>query len=103
MITYELAKQLKEAGFPQVGNLHEGSYLHISGEPDRLAVVEPTLSELIEACGSNFDELTRDKRNTGGDWLATYWIQDLTYQGQGETPEEAVARLWLSLNPSPKE
>jgi hypothetical protein len=85
-MTYELAKQLKDAGFPFIKCEHDESSIKI-----------PTLSELIEACGAGFDHLMRvdegflafpndiDVKNDGEDYL-------------GKTPEEAVAKLWLKLN-----
>jgi len=93
---YELAKELENAGFPQV--LRSGRF-----EPseDGLTVVYiPTLSELIEACGEPFALYTHD-----GLWCAVdadagnvQWEMDCVRGGEGSTPEEAVARLWLELN-----
>ena len=93
---YELAKELKDAGFPQAG---KGKWI---GPPDALRwrsgnrVYVPTLSELIEACGDQFISLTKDV--TGwfalGDPRNDYSRQETV----GLTPEEAVARLWLALN-----
>ena len=74
-MNYELAKQLKDAGFEQEGE--EGYYLysdldedrvsiHLMGEtmiPEHLKdkeVYSPTLSELIEACGDKFCMLVND-------------------------------------------
>jgi len=80
MITYELAKQLKDAGwvFP-VGNWVEDKYLTL-----------PTLSELIEACGEHFGQL---KRYTNAWQVMDCYDLVVT----GKTPEEAVAKLWLKL------
>jgi len=93
---YELAKQLKEAGFPQPG-LPEGVHGRDAWEP-----FKPTLSELISACGEEFYSLEKDL--TSGVWRwrvfkrgefqlprtdGVYW---------GDTPESAVASLWLELN-----
>jgi len=82
-MTHELAKELKDAGFPQ----REGR-----------GVKHPTLSELIEACGDKFYGL---HRMVNGEWLAfMYDIEDSTRQVEtiGSMPEEAVAHLWLALN-----
>lgn len=54
----------------------------------------PTLSELIEACGDSFVNLTKSDK----DWHCN-WFDD--HEGEntiGGTPEEAVANLWLALN-----
>lgn len=106
MITYELAKQLKEAGFPQ-----EELYTDIdryvdkcNPSPKMIAIdyekaqdrcFVPTLSELIEACGDMFHSLHKGKHNN---WYAkpkqdTNWGQC----EMCESPEEAVAKLWLKL------
>jgi hypothetical protein len=56
-MNYELAKELKDAGFPQEGN---GARI---APPDKIVVrrddfaYAPTLEELIEACGENFMRL----------------------------------------------
>lgn len=95
--TEELAKELKEAGFPQkperlqtfVNNYTRSTPLN--GD-DWLAV--PTLAELIEECGEQFGELYRFPDS----WLAESYSNDDHSEGSGDTPEEAVARLWLSMN-----
>ena len=52
----------------------------------------PNLSELIKACGDDFISLEK-KLPLGGLWIAAseYW------KGDGSTPEEAVANLYLAL------
>lgn len=86
---YELAKELKDAGFRQ----------DLERKPiwvrdlDGTMLTLPTLSELIEACRGSFFRLTyadgwEASSDSGGKW---------TYVG-GLTPEEAVAYLWLALN-----
>ena len=98
-MNYELAKQLSDAGFPQGG---QGKWVLppetiIARREDRVYV--PTLSELIEACGSNFQALFREQDR----WTAQ---QELPANDPGGkfhiatavTPEDAVALLWLALN-----
>lgn len=101
-MNYELAKELKEAGFPTkhyVGSrfyLNESPNLVVSEAPmggeyhfrDNETYI-PTLSELIEACAERFVGLINRH-----DWLA---ISDDGHEN-GSTPEEAVARLWLALH-----
>lgn len=104
---YELAKELKIAGWPQ-GNSYmvwcEGDFI-----PRRNIIIEsaesdisdvPTLSELIEACGGGFVSLTKMGINHSGSWRAE--SDQITFY-DGSTPEEAVARLWLVLNAKPQE
>lgn len=89
MISYELAKKLKEAGFPQdpdtmMGHYHHECYL-------------PSLEELIEACGSKLHALIRDSI---APWNAEELMDDdgpVNYFS-GSTPDEAVANLWLALH-----
>jgi hypothetical protein len=89
-VDYELAKILMAAGFPQSG---KGRLI---GSPDKLVwrsddrVYDPTLEELIEACGKNFGSL--DKQDVG--WLAS---TNYDHSCFADTPAEAVARLWLAL------
>jgi hypothetical protein len=57
-------------------------------------VYSPTLTELIEACGAPFYLSCTDT----GHWLAANPANGEGGQtGEGETPAEAVARLWLLL------
>ena len=105
-MNYELAKELKDAGFPQREN-QEGVTNYIccatgSEMHDRCSTCPyaPTLEELIEACGKDFHGLWNG--GTEGRWDS--WSADSWLDGQrnneeyGTTPTEAVARLWLVLN-----
>lgn len=104
---YELCKKLKDAGFPQEGlfyfkkkraagnntwkyvRTYSGGELFSDIEE---GCIDPTLPELIAACGEKFYKLRRMIRG----WTAT---GDLAEEW-GLTPEEAVARLWLALHPN---
>jgi hypothetical protein len=105
-MNYELAKKLKDAGFPQSGR---GGFKWTDEEPHLgEPVYIPTLSELIEACGEEFGTLGKYKWPSGdgrADWLATqqYDAENLgkNNKGEGSTPEKAVANLWLALNSKP--
>jgi hypothetical protein len=83
---YELAKQLKEAGYPIKKQLITRYNRDIAA---------PTLEELIEACGDRFGALIRH-----GNWEArSDWSeQDRGISATGSTAIEAVARLWLALH-----
>lgn len=98
---YALAKELKDAGFPQEETLfffNEDKerimrlFPNVEYEDPVLAC--PSLSQLIEACGVS--------ENTGlylSGHSKTHWVAARgSGQGVGSTPEEAVARLWLSLH-----
>lgn len=87
-MTYELAKELKDAGFPQ--NMPQ-----MDGWP-----CKPTLSELIEECGKAMYGMYRADvlwHATGGKDVDDDRFM-ITFEEDGSTPEEAVARLWLALN-----
>lgn len=97
MITYELAKQLKDAGFPQ--KIRQGVFGYEWSEklPDGNLWVngmayKPTLSELIEACGDRFSTLTKDFPG----WRC-WGKPNPEWDVQGSTPEEAVAKLYLNI------
>ena len=84
MIPNELAKRLKEAGFiwPNMDNL-------APSRPDGF----PSLSELIEACGSKFSSL----ESIPGGFQAAGYGQTRMEIADGKTPEEALARLLIAL------
>ena len=110
MLPYKLAKQLKDAGFPQKPTNENKFPLYCveMGTPWREGLDKtpegvgdyskiPTLSELIEACGEGFGSL--DHFRDVELWRA-YGdrVEDpIEFQGEGKTPEEVVARLWLKL------
>ena len=89
MLSLEICQKLKEAGFPQ--HCTEVMCIHHT----------PTLEELIEECGTDFNTLYRSDDvfiatqdvATGYDW--ELW-QNRTCAGS--TPEEAVANLYLKLH-----
>ena len=96
-MTYELAKELKDAGFPQGG---KGSCCYpkdalVVRLPDRAYM--PLLSELIDACGDGFSSLQRIQWETAD---VVWYAYDVSTKdsGKSSTPEEAVGRLWLALN-----
>lgn len=86
MIPYKLAKKLKDAGFPSCRE----AYSFDSKE----TLPDPTLSELIEACGKDVGELMQSRD-------CSYWVVN-DMKGKvsikAEFPDEAVAKLWLKLN-----
>lgn len=116
---YELAKELKDAGFPQrfvMGNFYTEADLSYPeaqkewvrfffderkrGTPEtELELVKlisiPTLEELIEACKDHIESLETD----GSKWFAFADMEtDEDKHGKGSSPTEAVAHLWLALN-----
>lgn len=93
----ELAKKLKDAGFPQ-------NHKYFMGECEKCGDIFeleqgtpciPTLSELIETCGKGFKFLERLRKP---DEEGSFWAESDNIGICGETPEEAVANLWLELN-----
>lgn len=108
-MTYELAKELKDAGFPlikieggmcvgrqKVVDFNPEGIQNKDGMPNAQHFYEPTLSELIEACES-FSSLTKSPRGT---WYCarSKGSVEMVVGDEYSTPEEAVARLWLALN-----
>jgi hypothetical protein len=95
-MNYDLAKQLRDAGFPQGG---KGTWAFppnalVGRANDRVYL--PTLSELIEACGDIFHALRHPSQ---GGWQA-FSVTDregVMETGIGETPDEAVGCVWLIL------
>jgi hypothetical protein len=93
---YLLAKKLKDAGFTQRLSPEEALAQTSAGV---VPAYNPNLSELIEACRSinhDFDiiiEVLRNDRVYAGARLFGFTERN----ANGETPEEAVANLWLAL------
>lgn len=108
MISYEIAKRLKDAGFPQ----GVGDYVCKCGSKeiivqDGLAYCDkkcgdltynPTLSELIEWCGEGFNNLGRYSVTKG--WYCNMEEDEVggSPATEGSTPEEAVAELGIALH-----
>jgi len=94
-MNYELAKQLKDVGYPQ--EAAKGSFL--SGTWfEREKTYIPTLEELINVCGDEFGELAKGNATIDSPWTASGLPVKIGFCGQGKTPTEAVARLWLEIN-----
>lgn len=107
-MNYELAKELKDAGFPQNTD-GKRPMNEIIVQDDREGLVPgryyvPLLEELIEACvglstDGDFHLEHFDHVEEGGRWAASVcWKQEEPGWFIGETADEAVARLWLALN-----
>lgn len=105
MITYELAKQLKDAGFPK--KIEEYTICDKCNYPCPPISNHgyPTLSELIEECRKskdNIDFCLRDfSTGDNSEWICGNYMpyeHDWIEYSTGSTPEEAVAKLWLELN-----
>lgn len=113
MLTYELCKKLKDAGFPQKYHWKSPGVLDFyhkdkscdGGTIDDCRIEIPTLLELIEEF-AKVDEpyglfephLWKDKI---GDSLWHVYMQSVCAkfcESTGETPEEAMANLYLEFN-----
>lgn len=115
MISYELALKLKEAGWTQEnpeyvfdGQELEQSTLHEEVCENVSVFAAPLLEELIAACGEELQTLGRRESIDGTKyWAASkYELGSLDWEDiapyeelkKGNSPEEAVANLWLKLN-----
>ncbi len=95
---YELAKELKDAGW------NKGELRHVKGTEAEF-LYDPTLSELIEACGGvllwgcKHNGYYASKQFCPEEYptLKNTFDGSLEADAKGKTPEEAVARLWLAL------
>ena len=105
MIDYKLAKELKDAGFlfKRDAIWCESLYNTKPTEMDFETVwnkgkgfYDPTLSELIEACESGTNPFVLESSlHPVKKWHAVLVAQVDAY---GETPEEAVVKLYIALN-----
>lgn len=103
-MNYELALKLKNTGFPQMFKTPKrGKILNSKGETEmklseRHYIYTPTLAELIEACG---EDLYSIQFRANIPKTKCYVISKLSHNNgpvfSSQTPEEAVAHLWLSL------
>jgi hypothetical protein len=93
---YELAKQLRDAGFLQAGT---GRWI---GPPDKVfwrsgdRVYVPTFEELLEACRKDVESLTQELSLAGDEWIASAFGRSKS--ARGDTPADAMARLWLAVH-----
>lgn len=98
MINYELARALRDAGFPQ--ELKRG-YLSSGKTPVNQSIIAaqcyfPTLEELIWACEPYLFKIVKTPLSK---WEVEVSQRDTPIiYAQGSTPSEAVANLWLALN-----
>lgn len=122
-MNYELAKQLKDAGFPQkVWSFYLGNYaynekgelhlLHVDNDEGGLVGNDynhreesnhewtkcPTLSELIEECRKELDEIVIYITDNLVEVKGANPTYGLDLSVEGSTPEEAVANLYLAIN-----
>lgn len=115
-MNYDLARRLKNAGFKGILFVcHNDDETHPFCRADRpdckiRALGEPTLSELIEACPRTLKSDWYDGNcdfqiwSINGKWLAVYhWIDGTCHEvcedlKETDTPEEAVANLYLALH-----
>lgn len=99
MINYELARELRDANFPKDWSLWDDHDQDLLQKDWRMYAVVycPDLLELIEACGDKFYILQLGS-SLMGDRKIWYVYENEMSGMLGDTPDEAVARLWLSLN-----
>lgn len=106
-IDYELAKSLKDAGFPQTKpyelwclNCKKWRDIRcFDAMHEKEKIKLPTLEELIFAVGDKFLGVLR--HDDGSGWTALKsgdQLFDNKKHSEGSTPSEAVAHLWLTLH-----
>lgn len=105
-MNYELAKELKDAGFPQKSRFKGGrvpvdqkaeigtvGWRMADPKTDEWTYI-PTLSELTEACGLNIAL----QKEEGKCIAQRYGEGKERVSAEGATLEEATTMLWLALN-----
>lgn len=100
---YELAKKLKDAGFPEITRVAlELNLFRYRNINDPEVVTFPYIQELIEEV-MKFNELDFGLVREEDTWTSFrgFFNGQWTSWGSGKTPEEAVANLWLELNGKP--
>lgn len=111
----EIARKLKEAGFPQEESEYYWEKVDSKGfvkisrhdenfwSPLSYDCAAPTLEEMIVKCPQEMENQVFSLQfYTECEWLAGYGgVDDSSWnekEGIGSTPAEAVARLWIALN-----
>lgn len=102
----KLAKELKEAGYPQEsgdgydfydkdGVRHDDKPMWVACHGSGYGIF--TTDELLEALGERFTDLHRD---SSGRWHASTVGNTMPYHRnyEGDSPTEALARLWIAVN-----
>lgn len=112
MISYELAKKLKDAGYWTEENM-PAVFVDSLYTVDEItedmrealwnpSMVNTNLSELIEACvGLSETGDFHLERNEDGTWGASVDCFKGDDYIDGKTPSESVARLWLAIHSQP--
>ena len=111
MLSLELAKELRNAGFPNIQDLQHRQGRQFFASDGRVSFYSlgelappenwfiPTLEELIEVCEKRegYGHFSLEHAQLG--WFASIKAEDeKTSSGSPQaTAEEAVARLWLAL------
>lgn len=88
-LPFDLVQKLYAAHFPYAWITWEGKLWE---DPEN----QPNLSELIKACGEYFSSLNQGNMLTIK-WVAVCNVMPGIVAREGDTPEETVADLWLSL------
>lgn len=104
---HALAKELKDAGFPQVWP--QPDFMEIRDAlvvdeirkkyPEQFDPYTPDLEQLIEACGKDWrgiESITKEHSQVENSWVASSFHGKVLH-ARGASPLEAVARLWLAL------
>jgi len=99
-LSYEICKELKEAGYPQkrescIGYAKEDGAMWMAQHRNDVLYL-PTLSELISECGDEIISL--HFKSSGRSWVEYFGATTVLKTKLYSTPEEAVARLYLALN-----
>lgn len=105
---FDLAKRLKLAGYPQVSGFSECAHQDVVNIydtrnfalPDEISedtesIYVPDLNSLIEHCGGRFRDLSRISNDR---WHAKGSTNGELLEVAGETPWEAVAKLYIELS-----
>ena len=104
-MNFDLIQQLKDVGFPfvefSVEEMGLGLYIRHGVDIDGKTYYVPDLSELIKACGEDFYAVIKGRGTSKGLWFASNITSPefhMESAKSADTPEEAVAKLWLMLN-----
>ncbi len=105
-ITYELAKKLKDAGFPQEGEGGTHGKREIGahgGLVEYEPVYFPTRPQLLKVLIGECEGIFEKTFSVEGKERPIFIARGKTVIEIGSTPEEALTKLWLASNDKQRE
>ena len=89
-MNYKLALKLRDAGYEDENSIN--CYEHDMNRDE--SIPNPTIDELLKACGDHFFQLT----NWNGQWFVDSPELGSPNREISDTPEEAMVNFWIKIH-----